>query len=118
MSNTLAIKPMNIATQEQPKPRLNTETSAHTTYCNKIASSHLHPLIPDMIARQQKGLETYGVPLQPYNGRNHLVDGYQELLDFLVYLECQIRETHDPRLELMQAAIANQALKLKHIIEA
>lgn len=108
---------MNIATLEQPQPRPNHELSAHGTFCNKIASTHLHPLIPDIISRQQKGLDTYGVPLQPNNGRNSAVDCYQELLDSLVYLECLVRETGDPRFELMQTAIAHQAIKLKAIIE-
>lgn len=105
------------AIQEQRTPKPNGELSAHGTYTNKIAGTELKLLIVDILARQQKGLQTYGVPLQPYNGRNHLIDCYQELLDALVYLECKIRETHDPRVERIQTAIAHQALQVKCLLE-
>lgn len=105
------------AVKEQPTPKPNGELSAHGTYVNKIAGTQLKPLVIDILARQYKGLETYGVPLQPFNGRNSLIDCYQELLDALVYLECKIRETHDPRVERIQTAIAHQALQVKCLIE-
>ncbi len=42
-------------------------------------------LIRDMRARQAFGLSKYGVPVTADNGRDHHVDGYQELLDACVY---------------------------------
>ena len=36
--------------------------------------------------RNAHGIGTYGTPLQPHNGRDSLVDAYQEGLDYLVYL--------------------------------
>jgi hypothetical protein len=48
-------------------------------------AAHRH-VIDDMRARDRMGRERYGVPLTADNGRNHLVDAYQESLDLLVYL--------------------------------
>jgi hypothetical protein len=42
-------------------------------------------VVPDMQKRHLKGLETYGVALQPHNGRDALTDAYEEALDLLAY---------------------------------
>ncbi len=39
----------------------------------------------DMGNRHRKGMETYGVPLQPFNGRDAVLDAYEEALDLVVY---------------------------------
>lgn len=44
-------------------------------------------VIEDMQARHRKGLETYGVPLRAFNGRNALQDLYEELLDAAAYIK-------------------------------
>lgn len=49
-------------------------------------------VIQDMWKRHQKGVETYGVPLQPFNGRDALQDAYEECLDMAVYLRQAIEE--------------------------
>lgn len=46
----------------------------------------------DMKERDQVGRERYGTPLQPFNGRDALVDAYQEALDLVVYLRQAIYE--------------------------
>lgn len=46
----------------------------------------------DMIDRDQSGLKKYGTRLQPHNGRDFLVDAYQEMLDCAVYLRGAIFE--------------------------
>lgn len=105
------------ATQNQPTPRKNDELSAHATFIDKIQKSPLQILTRDIISRQYKGLETYGVPLQPNNGRDSLIDAYQELLDALVYLECKVRETCDPRFERIQSVIAHQCMIIKCLLQ-
>lgn len=40
----------------------------------------------DMADRDLKGAEKYGTRLQPHNGRDFLLDAYQEALDLAVYL--------------------------------
>lgn len=57
----------------------------------------------DMIARDKMGTEKYGTPLKTFNGRNALVDAYQEALDLVVYLKQQILEN-----ELMRGAKREQ----------
>ncbi len=49
-------------------------------------------VIEDMLARDNVGRERYGVPLQPHNGRDALLDAYAEALDLCVYLRQAIFE--------------------------
>lgn len=49
-------------------------------------------VIKDMEERRLHGIEKYGVPVQPLNGRDALVDAYQEALDLCVYLRQAIEE--------------------------
>lgn len=60
-----------------------------------------HPVIGALVAfdlsiRVKKGIETYGVPLQPFNGRDALWDIYEELLDACCYLRQAIYERDFP----------------------
>lgn len=52
-------------------------------------------VIQDMEDRRQLGIERYGTPLQANNGRDALVDAYQEALDLVVYLRQAIIERSD-----------------------
>lgn len=49
-------------------------------------------VIADMHERDKVGRQRYGTPLQPHNGRDALVDAYQEGLDLVVYLRQRIEE--------------------------
>ena len=49
----------------------------------------------DLNKRIEKGIRKYGEPLKTFNGRNALVDAYQEALDLLVYLKQLILETEN-----------------------
>lgn len=49
-------------------------------------------VVVDMQARDKVGRERYGTRLQPHNGRDALVDMYQELLDAVVYCRQAIFE--------------------------
>jgi len=49
-------------------------------------------VIEDMRARKKLGMERYGVPLRPNNGRDALQDAYEEALDLAVYLKQAIEE--------------------------
>ena len=55
-------------------------------------------VIADMEERKQIGIEKYGTPLQAHNGRDALVDAYQEILYTAVYLRQRIEEgcCHEP----------------------
>lgn len=49
-------------------------------------------VIDDMRARDKFGKKKYNTRLQPHNGRDYLVDAYQEALDLCVYLRGAIFE--------------------------
>ena len=49
-------------------------------------------VVADMKDRDNTGRERYGTPLQGFNGRDALVDAYQEALDMVVYLRQAIWE--------------------------
>jgi len=49
-------------------------------------------VVADMKDRDVTGAAKYGTRLQPFNGRDSLVDAYQEALDLVVYLRQRIEE--------------------------
>ena len=49
-------------------------------------------VIDDMKDRDRIGRARYGTPLQPFNGRDVLLDAYHEALDLAVYLRQAIFE--------------------------
>lgn len=49
-------------------------------------------VIEDINARDHVGRKKYGTPLQANNGRDALIDAYQEALDLVVYLRQEIEE--------------------------
>ena len=66
--------------QEQPDPKPNNLPAVWGE------------VIRDMQARDTLGRERYGVPLQPANGRNALLDAYEESLDKTAYLKSALIE--------------------------
>jgi hypothetical protein len=53
-------------------------------------------VIADMKARDVDGTRKYGTPLQAHNGRDALIDAYQEALDLCVYMRQAIEERGNP----------------------
>ncbi len=49
-------------------------------------------VIEDLKARKDFGIDKYGTPLMSNNGRNALVDAYQEALDLCCYLKQELIE--------------------------
>lgn len=49
-------------------------------------------VIADIEARKQVGIQRYGTPLQPFNGRDVLQDLYEELIDAACYIKQAIVE--------------------------
>lgn len=58
---------------------------------------HLHCIRADLGTRDRLGRATYGTPLLSGNGRDWLVDVYEELLDALVYAEQGIPQSDAAR---------------------
>ena len=49
-------------------------------------------VMQDMETRRLTGIQRYGMPVRPHNGRDALIDAYQECLDMAVYLRQAIEE--------------------------
>ena len=49
-------------------------------------------VIKDIQERDANGLKKYGTRLQAFNGRNALIDSYQEVLDLIVYFRQSVEE--------------------------
>lgn len=77
-----------VAVQHQPAPRRTDAPSAHD-----LVSA-------DMQTRKAMGLKKYNTILQAGNGRDSLVDAYQESLDLVAYLRNEIEERRDLRAEI------------------
>ena len=64
----------------QPAPKRNDTTPI------------VHKVKADLDERMEKGIETYGMPLRAWNGRDALQDAYEEALDLCCYLRQAIEE--------------------------
>jgi hypothetical protein len=53
----------------------------------------------DLVERARVGKERYGTLLMTHNGRDALVDAYQEALDLVMYLKQSIMERDDAKAE-------------------
>ena len=72
----------------------------------RIGDRDFEILIPHLRDRKEFGIKKYGVPLQKSNGRNHRVDGIQELQDFIAYMKQGTeRGDHDMRVFYLQAIV-------------
>lgn len=76
---------MTTAHVEQPMPTPNDRPSVQSM------------VRADLDAREQVGIQRYGTPLQPHNGRDALRDLYEELLDACCYIRQVIAEREADR---------------------
>ena len=59
----------------------------------KNASPYIQDMvIQDIEARKALGVRKYGTALQAHNGRNMLLDAYEEALDLCIYLRGALEE--------------------------
>lgn len=59
---------------------------------NQESQIILHKVLVDLINRSEHGQKTYGTFLQSHNGRNALLDAYEEALDLCMYLRQALDE--------------------------
>ncbi|MGH3693252.1 MAG: hypothetical protein ACRDRX_04500 [Pseudonocardiaceae bacterium] len=62
----------------------------------------------DLVERERIGVERYGTPLQAHNGRDGLVDLYQELLDAACYVRQLIEERGAAPVRANPGEVANR----------
>jgi hypothetical protein len=68
----------------------------------------------DIEERKQFGLKKYGTALQAFNGRNPIVDAYQEVLDGIIYLKQAAEEARESNLKLTYEEARESNLKLTY----
>lgn len=66
----------------------------------------------DIEARKTQGLQKYGTLLQPNNGRDAVVDAYQEVIDGVQYLR-QAKEEGLPYVDIAYRAAVELALHIR-----
>lgn len=74
------MKKYSVRNSEQPNPITN-DLPAVTKL-----------VLEDFVERMEMGIEKYGMPLQPKNGRDPLIDAYQEVMDLALYMRQMIYE--------------------------
>ncbi len=111
------------AIEDQPPPNPNSKPAIWPLVIKDIErvgcggiSTRVRPLlIADMGARHELGIERYGTPLQPFNGRDALIDAYQEALDLCAYMKQAAEERPN---EATPQILYARALCLAHDIRA
>lgn len=85
---------MSSTQAEQPEPVPNDGTPIWELVIKdaEVFMKNSEPLIRDMRERDAIGEARYGTRLQAFNGRDALVDAYQESLDLCVYLRQYLEE--------------------------
>lgn len=83
---------MEAAATPQPAPIPRDTPSMHDLVMQDLVPGTERLVAEDLEARKQFGLTKYGTILQAFNGRDALMDAYQETLDQLVYLKQVITE--------------------------
>lgn len=91
--NAIEDQPAPVAADRQPIwPMVIKYVELNYTDDESSEIKAVSQLVQDMAKRHQVGIARYGVPLTSGNGRNSLVDAYQELLDFVVYARTWLDE--------------------------
>lgn len=57
-----------------------------------VVENLMKAVVSDLKDRQQKGIKVYGKPLSIFNGRDALMDAYEEALDLVMYLRQRLTE--------------------------
>jgi hypothetical protein len=86
------------APAEQPMPVPNAQADIQSL------------VIADVVKRRTVGIERYGTPLQPFNGRDALRDAYEEALDLACYLRQVIEERHQQEQSRVNTAAVSAVL--------
>lgn len=78
---------MSAATEQQPAPAAGEGEAVWPLIFDGTGLVIPEWLRADMKERHEVGVKRYGVPLRVWNGRDPVVDAYQEALDLVVYTQ-------------------------------
>lgn len=68
-------------------------------------------VIQDLLEREKQGMRTYGRSLETFNGRNALLDAYEECLDLAQYLKQRLLEEAEIEANYEASGIVTQGVK-------
>jgi hypothetical protein len=89
--SAIADQPPPVATERRPCWDIVIEhTDKGRGFSAYGKSGTIDLVLADMRERDRIGRERYGTPLTSDNGRDHLIDAYQEALDYAVYLAAEL----------------------------
>lgn len=94
------------------------DLARHAPTLDGLPREVMQIVLGDMRDRDRIGRERYGTPLTTHNGRDHLVDAYQEQLDGLVYMRAELEERASEMLMRTYAIAMSVALSIRGIIIA
>lgn len=88
---------MMALTGEQPPPisREGVPSVQQAVITDLVVYSGGDLLAEDVAERERVGIQRYGTPLQPHNGRDMIRDAYDEALDLVIYLRGALLELED-----------------------
>jgi len=112
---------MSIANEKEPDPVKGHGDMWHAAIVSTGILYGDIDVIQDMKDRREFGIQKYGVPLQCHNGRDGLVDAYQEALDMIVYLtqvshENFTDEYYNDCINTIRKSVTEAAVQLKILI--
>lgn len=89
-------------------------------HINSDLTEYFGLFIEDTKKRDREGEKKYGTRLRPYNGRNSLIDAYQELMDAVVYMGQYWYEVEFPNKDtifLRLIRVIDMACDIRRLIE-
>lgn len=84
-----------------PSPTSTVTTEQQPPVVDAVGQDVWLLVMKDMEDRRRAGIEKYGVLVRHDNGRDHLVDAYQEILDLAVYIRAQMEKDRELRERLI-----------------
>jgi hypothetical protein len=105
--------PAAVAIQPKPKPGQEDVVRMATGY---LEDAGFEKTAADLELRAQKGEQKYGRRLESYNGRDALVDLYQEVLDAVNYALQLKLEKHDDGMFFFK--LAKMARRIRERIDS
>ena len=81
-----------------------------------LSQSLASQILTDLKARKKKGFESYGTALQAHNGRNALMDLYQEVTDGVQYARQVQEEGVTPAIQPIYANLFAMMIRVKQLL--
>lgn len=79
---------LSLASLPEPPPTAG-QVRVYDLVVNDVTNAQLRE---DLAERMAMGMAKYGTPLMTFNGRDPLIDAYQEVIDLVMYLRQALAE--------------------------